>query len=183
MTEKKQHIDETFNREQSRLKNYVRSRIGSVEDAEDIVQDAFLSLVGGFEEISDLHKTISWLYSVTKNKIVDYLRKKRTYSLEDQKSRDDDNESLNLLDLLPSLESLPDDQMMKDLIWEEIQIRLLELPKEQREVFEWHELEGHSFQQISDFTGITVNTLISRKRYAVLYLRENLEELFKLMQE
>ena len=181
MTAKEQNIEDTFNREQNHLKNYIKSRIGSVEDAEDIVQDVFLSLVGGFDDIFDLRKTISWLYSVAKNKIVDYRRKKRTYSLEEQ--NDKDEERLRLSDLILSLEPLPDEQMMMDLIWDEIQIRLRELPIEQREVFEWHELEGYSFQQISDFSGAAVNTLISRKRYAVLYLREYLEELFKQIKE
>ena len=177
MAAKTKHIGDTFNREQNRLRNYIRVRIGSAEDAEDMVQDVFMSLVGGFEDISDLRKTISWLYSVAKNKIVDYRRKKKTYSIEDQKG--DEGEGLNLADFLPSFESLPDEQMMLDLVWEEIQTRLQELPPEQREVFEWHELEGYSFQQISDFSGTAINTLISRKRYAVLYLRKHLEDLFR----
>ncbi|MBB3701167.1 sigma-70 family RNA polymerase sigma factor [Flammeovirga yaeyamensis] len=182
MTGKKQNIEDTYHEEQGRLTNYIKGKIGSMEDAEDIAQDVFLSFVGGFDEISDLRKSISWLYTVAKNKIVDYRRKKKPLSIEDQKVNDDD-EGLNLMDLLPSLETMPDEQLMKDMIWEEIQLRLEELPKEQREVFEWHELEGYSFKQISDFTGLTVNTLISRKRYAVLYLREQLESLFKLMKD
>ncbi|WP_066631880.1 RNA polymerase sigma factor [Labilibacter marinus] len=182
MTTEKQNIGETFHQEQNRLTNYVKGRIGSVEDAEDIVQDVFMSLVGGFDDISDLRKTISWLYSVAKNKIVDFRRKKRPYSLEENKTNEE-GESLNISDLLPSLESMPDEQMMLDMVWEEIQERLNELPQEQREVFEWHELEGNSFQQISEFMGTPVNTLISRKRYAVLYLREHLEELFNQMNE
>ncbi|MBD0405374.1 RNA polymerase sigma factor [Flammeovirga sp. EKP202] len=180
MAEKNQNIEDTFQQEQGRLKNYIKGKIGSMEDAEDIAQDVFLSFVGGFDEISDLRKSISWLYTVAKNKIVDYRRKKKPLSIEDQKVNDEE-EGLNLMDLLPSLETMPDEQLMKDMIWEEIQLRLEELPKEQKEVFEWHELEGFSFKQISEMTGETVNTLISRKRYAVLYLREQLESLFKLM--
>ncbi len=183
MTTEKQNIGDTFSQEQGRLTNYIKRRVGSAEDAEDIVQDVFMSLVGGFEDISDLRKTISWLYSVAKNKIVDYRRKKKPVSLEDQIEKDEEGIRLNIADLLPSLESLPDEQMMMDMIWEEIQVHLNELPKEQREVFEWHELEGYSFQQISDFSGTAVNTLISRKRYAVLYLREQLEELFIQLKE
>ena len=183
MTSKKQNIESTFNQEQNRLINFIKGRIGSAEDAEDIVQDVFMSFVGAFDDISDLRKSISWLYSVAKNKIVDYRRKKKTYSIEEQKGKDGEERDLNLIDLIPSLESMPDEQMMLDAIWEEIQMRLEELPHEQREVFEWHELEGLSFQQISDFTGTTINTLISRKRYAVVYLREHLEEMFKLIKE
>ncbi|MBB6462113.1 RNA polymerase sigma factor [Flammeovirga kamogawensis] len=183
MAEKNENIENTFQEEQGRLKNYIKGKVGSMEDAEDIAQDVFLSFVGGFDEISDLRKSISWLYTVAKNKIVDYRRKKKTVSIEDQNSKIDDEEGLRLMDLLPSLESMPDEQLMLDMIWEEIQLRLKELPKEQREVFEWHELEGYSFNKISDITGNSVNTLISRKRYAVLYLREHLEDLFNQLKE
>lgn len=183
MTTKKQNIEIAFNKEQNRLTNFIKSRIGSVEDAEDIVQDVFLSFVVGFDEISDLRKSISWIYTVAKNKIVDYRRKKKTYSIEEQNSTDDAENGLSLIDLIPSLESMPDEQMMLDAVWEEIKLRLEELPQEQREVFEWHELEGLSFKQISDNTGTTINTLISRKRYAVMYLREHLEEMFELIKE
>ncbi|OHX67697.1 RNA polymerase sigma factor [Flammeovirga pacifica] len=182
MAGKKQNIENTYQEEQGRLTNYIKGKIGSLEDAEDIAQDVFLSFVGGFDEISDLRKSISWLYTVAKNKIVDYRRKKKPLSIEDQNINEEED-GLNLMDLLPSLETMPDEQIMKDMIWEEIQLRLQELPKEQREVFEWHELEGYSFKQISGFTGLTVNTLISRKRYAVLYLREQLESIFKLMKD
>jgi len=182
MTAKKQNIEQTFNQEQNRLTNFIKGRIGSREDAEDIVQDVFMSFVGSFDDISDLRKSISWLYSVAKNKIVDYRRKKKTYSIEDQSNKDGE-QGLSLMELIPSLESLPDEQMMLNAIWEEVQERLNELPQEQREVFEWHELEGYSFLQISEFTGTTVNTLISRKRYAVMYLREHLDELFSLIKE
>ena len=183
MTTKKQNIESTFNKEQNRLTNFIKGRIGSVEDSEDIVQDVFLSFVGAFDDISDLRKSISWIYYVAKNKIVDYRRKKKTYSIEEQNSTDDAEVGLSIIDLVPSLESMPYEQMMLDAIWEEIQMRLEELPQEQREVFEWHELEGLSFQQISDITGTTINTLISRKRYAMVYLREHLEEMFKLIKE
>lgn len=183
MTTKKQNIESAFNQEQNRLTNFIKGRVGSVEDAEDIVQDVFLSFVGAFDDISDLRKSISWLYSVAKNKIVDYRRKKKTYAIESQSSDDDDEEGLSIIDLVPSLETMPDEQMLLDAVWEEIQIRLDELPLEQREVFQWHELDGLSFQQISTITGASINTLISRKRYAVLYLREHLEEMFDLVKE
>lgn len=173
-----QHIEQLFNNEQHRLTGYVKKRIGSTEDAEDIVQDVFMSMTGAFDDISDLRKSISWLYATTKHKIVDFLRKKKTYALEDQKMQYEDEEALSLADILPSLESLPDEQLMQDLIWDQIQLCLEDLPDEQRQVFEWHEFEGLSFKQISDTTGESINTLISRKRYAVMYLREQLEELF-----
>ncbi len=184
MATKEQHIGAAFDQEQARLTGFVRKQVGSQEDAEDIVQEVFMSLAGGFDDISDLRKTISWIYSVAKNKVVDFLRKKKTYALEDQKvTAGDEDETLYLSDLIPSLGVQPDDQMMQDLIWDEIRMSLEELPEEQRKVFEWHELEGFSFQQISESTGVAVNTLISRKRYAVLYLREQLGELFKQIKE
>ena len=112
MSAKTRNIEDTFNQEQSRLISYVNSRIGSAEDAEDIVQDVFLSLVGGFDDISDLRKSISWLYSVAKNKIVDYRRKKRTSSLDDLKGKSEEDENVNLADLIPSLDSQPDEELM-----------------------------------------------------------------------
>lgn len=182
MSTKTQNIQSTFDTEQKKLTGFVRNRVGSLEDAEDIVQDVFESLVGGFDDIVDLRKSVSWMYTVAKNKIVDFLRKKKTYSIEDQNaSYSEDDESFSMVDLLPSMEVLPDDQMMQDLIWDQIQESLDQLPDEQSDVFVWHELEGKSFQMISEATGVSVNTLISRKRYAVVYLREELKELFEIM--
>lgn len=180
MSTQTKKIESAFDSEQKKLTGFVRSRVGTQEDAEDIVQDVFESLIGGFEDIIDLHKAVSWMYSVAKNKIVDFMRKKKTYSLEDQKSSiQDDEESLSLIDMIPSLEELPDSQMMQDLIWEKIQLSLEQLPAAQRDVFVWHELEGRSFQLISESIDVPVNTLISRKRYAVVFLREELKELFE----
>ena len=182
MSSKTQKIESAFDSEQKKLTGFVRNRVGTQEDAEDIVQDVFESLVGGFDDIIDLRKAVSWMYSVAKNKIVDFLRKKKTYALEDQKrGTDDEGESFSMLDLIPSLEELPDSQMMQDLIWEQLQMSLEQLPKEQRDVFVWHELEGKSFQLISEITGVAINTLISRKRYAVVFLREELKELFEII--
>ncbi len=182
MEEKEHYIEQVFEQEQQRLTGFVKRRVGSLEDAEDIVQDVFVSLTSGFDDISDLRKSISWLYTVAKNRIVDFLRKKKTYSVEDQKKAvGEDGESLSMLDLIPSLEELPDSQMMQDLIWQQIQLSLNQLPKEQRDVFVWHELEGKSFAIISEITGISVNTLLSRKRYAVVFLREELKDLFEII--
>lgn len=183
MTEKDQRIEQTFAQEQGKLKSFVKSKVGSTEDAEDIVQDVFATLVGGFDDILDLRKTIGWLYAVAKNKIIDLQRKKKTISLEEELEHAENAYDLNLKDLLPSKEALPDEQMMLELVWEEIDLRLEELPKEQREVFELHELEGYSFQQISDITGVGINTLVSRKRYAVVYLRQYLRSLFEIIKE
>lgn len=182
MAEKVEHIETVFSNEQKKLTGFVRNRVGTLEDAEDIVQDVFESLVSGFDDISDLRKVISWIYTVAKHKVIDFLRKKKTYALEDQKSsKQEDEETFSFADLIPSFEELPDSQMMQDLIWEQIQMGLKELPQEQRDVFVWHELEGMSFKMMSEFTGLSVNTLISRKRYAVMFLREKLKELFEII--
>ena len=177
------HITKLFNDERERLTGYTQKRIGSPEDAEDIVQDVFLSITGAFDDISDLRKSISWLYAAAKYKVIDFLRKKKTYALEEQNSLYDEDEVLSLADILPSLEAMPDEQLMQDLIWDDIQFCLQELPLEQRQVFEWHEFEGYSFKQIAEMTGESVNTLISRKRYAVMYLRQELEDLFNSIKD
>ena len=179
MSPKEQHIINTYELEKPRLTGYIRKSVPTTEDAEDIAQDVFMSLTDGFDDILNLSSTISWLYAVAKKKIIDFKRKKKNYLLEDQKQMgNDDGEPLFLSDLLSSTESLPDDQLMEDLIWEEIQASLDLLPLNQREVFIMHELDGLSFQEISVITGGKVNTLLSRKRYAILFLREQLRELF-----
>ena len=180
MVNKEQHISQVFTSEQGRITNFVKKQVGSLEEAEDIVQDVFYYFSDGFDEITDLQKSISWIYKVAKNKVIDFIRKKKTYALEDQHvTQEEGDEFLNMSDLLPSHESLPDNQMTQNLIWEEVNWCLAQLPDEQREVFEKHELEGISFQKISEDTGDSVNTLISRKRYAVLRLREHLAYIFK----
>lgn len=179
MANKEQHISKVFTSEKGRITNFVKKQVGSLEEAEDIVQDVFYYFSDSFDEIMDIQKSIYWIYKVAKNKVIDFIRKKKTYALEDQQiPQQDGDEFLNMSDLLPSDESLPDNQMMQDLIWEEVNWCLSQLPEEQREVFEKHELEGFSFQQISKTTGESTNTLISRKRYAVLRLREHLSYIF-----
>jgi RNA polymerase sigma factor (sigma-70 family) len=184
MSLKEQHISETYESEKGRLTGFIRKRVSSDEDAEDISQDVFLSLSTGFEDILNLSNTLSWIYAVAKKKIIDFKRKKKNFRLEDQQQLAfDGDEPLLIADIIPAIESLPDDKMMEDLIWEEILYGLELLPKNQKEVFVLHELEGLSFQDISELTGENVNTLLSRKRYAVTFLREHLGELFEIINE
>ncbi|MGQ8338541.1 RNA polymerase sigma factor [Sunxiuqinia sp. A32] len=184
MSPKKKHIETTYQAERQRLTGYFRKQVPTFEDAEDIAQDVFLSLTDGFDDILNLSGIISWLYSVARNKIIDFNRKKKNLRLEDQKAVLNDNEGgIYLADMLPSFDIQADDQIMNELIWETINQSLDMLPVNQREVFTMHELEGMSFEQISDLTGDSVNTLLSRKRYAVLFLRERLRSLFKLINE
>lgn len=182
MTTKEIQISEAFIDEQKKLTGFVRKKVKTNEDAEDIVQEVFMSLTDGFDDILNLSGLIGWIYSVAKNKIIDFNRKKKTSLIDDRKTKQtDEGDELSLADILPSFESLPDDQMMQDLVWEQIKQSLELLPANQRDVFIWHELEGSSFKQIADFTGETVNTLISRKRYAILFLRDELKELFEII--
>ncbi|MDA3930026.1 MAG: RNA polymerase sigma factor [Prolixibacteraceae bacterium] len=182
MSSQQKHIAETYIAEKHKLKGFVRKRVNTNEDAEDIVHDVFMSLTDGFDDILNLTSIISWIYSVARNKIIDFNRKKKTILIEDQlKGKRDEEEVLNLSDILPSLDTLPDEQMFNDLIWEQVQQCLELLPQNQKEVFVLHELEGYSFQQIAEITGKSVNTLLSRKRYAVLFLKEELEELFEII--
>ena len=184
MSPKDKQISETYLAEQQKLKGYVRKQVNTNEDAEDIVQEVFMSLTDGFDDILNLSGLINWLYSVAKFKIIDFHRKRKTSNLEDVRTtKKDDEDTLNLADILPSNEDLADDKMMQELIWDQIQQSLKELPTTQREVFVLHELEGYSFQQISEMTGDSINTLLSRKRYAVLFLREQLKELFEIIKE
>lgn len=184
MSPKEKHISDTYYAEQKKLKGFVRKQVKSNEDAEDIVQDVFMSLTDGFDDILNLTGVINWLYSVARHKIIDFKRKKKTSLYNDHiTNKTENDESLSLAEVLSSFETLPDDTMMNDLLWEKIQQSLELLPSNQKEVFVLHELEGYSFQQISDITGASVNTLLSRKRYAVLFLREQLKELFEIINQ
>lgn len=184
MSPKEKHIADTFNAEQKKLKGFVRKQVNTNEDAEDIVQDVFMSFTDGFDDILNLTGVISWIYTVAKYKIIDFKRKKKASLYDDQKSnKTEKEEQLSFADMLSSFEILPDDKMMNDLMWEKIQESLDLLPLNQKEVFVLHELDGYSYQQISDLTGASINTLLSRKRYAVLFLREQLKELFEIINQ
>lgn len=179
MSPKERKIAEAYISENRKLKGFIRKRVRTDEDAEDILHDVFMSMTDGFDDILNISSAISWLYSVARHKIIDFNRKKKTTLLDDFKvGASNDEEIMLLSDIIPDMEGLPDDQMMQELIWDEIQENLELLPENQRQVFLLHELEGYSFNQISELTGASVNTLLSRKRYAILFLREQLQELF-----
>lgn len=167
--------------ERSRLLGYIRKKISGPLEAEDILQDVFYQLTLGFRDLDRIQNLTAWIYRVTDNRIIDYFRKKRPVSIgyNDQASEGDDG-PLSLEEILPSLGSAPEDEELKEIIWETIEETLNELPDEQREVFIANEFEEMSFRSISEKTGVPVNTLISRKRYAVLALRKRLEQLYKL---
>jgi len=175
-------ITSAYKTEHNRLLGYIRKRIPNSIEAEDILQDIFYQLTVGFNDIRRLESLTAWLYRVADNRITDLFRKKRhnTLSYSDNMSEGEDG-PLTLEEILPSVGTSPGDEDLKEMIWETIDNTLSRLPEEQRSVFIENEFEEMSFKEISEKTGVGVNTLISRKRYAVLALRKNLNELYKLL--
>jgi len=176
-------INEAVKKNKRPLFDFIRNRVADVEDAQDILQDVFYELTEAYRLMQPIEKIPSWLFRVARNKIIDLYRKKKTESLESQKfhSGSDEENELFLEDLLASPDASPVDELQQSYIWDAIGNALDELPPEQREVFVQHELEGRSFNEISEITGVAVNTLLSRKRYAVLDLRNRLQYLYDEM--
>ena len=186
MQRQNQSIKETVQKESPRLLDFIRKRIPDAIDAEDILQDVFFQFIEATRLTKPIENAGAWLFTVARNRITDLFRKKKPESLEknlagrDFKSQStEDGEMLNLSDILPAQNDSPDIKMLRNTVMEELENALDELPKEQREVFMLHEIDGKSFKEIAETTGKTVNTLLSRKRYAVLFLRERLKELYK----
>lgn len=181
MSEEQQKIiQQAVRKERAGLFSFIRRRVNSEEDAEDILQDVFYQLSENYGVIDRIERLTSWLFTVARNKIIDSYRKKRPDSLESLRRRGDDDEVMAYgpEDLFFDPSEIPDDQYTRGLVWEVLDSALNELPENQRQVFILHEMEGVSFKQISEMTGEQVNTLISRKRYAVVYLRERLRHLY-----
>ncbi|MGE0771711.1 MAG: RNA polymerase sigma factor [Cyclobacteriaceae bacterium] len=171
----------TFLKEKDRLLGFIRGRVSSVEEAEDILQDVFYQFVAGFETIESLDRATSWLYSVARNKIIDRYRrdaarpKRATF---DASASYDDDVPLTLQEILPDLDNSPESMMLREAIWDEITDALAELPAEQREIFIQNEIEERSFRSIAEETGVSINTLLSRKRYAIMSLRKRLQQFY-----
>ncbi len=175
----KDKIEQTVRKERNKLFNFIRKRVKAKEDAEDILQDVFFQLTQASGSIDTIDQITSWLFRVARNKITDLYRKKKPETFTDYNETVKDNEGLFLEEILPDLGNTPDDEYFKNLLWEAVQEALDELPAEQKEVFMMHEFEDQSFKDMSEITGEPVNTLISRKRYAVLHLRKRLQEFYK----
>lgn len=183
MTEKLEHIDSTFRQQSRRLFNYIRRQV-TVEQAEDVLQDVFAQLFTGYDQLRTIENVTSWLYKTARNRIIDLKRKKKPDLLADKKVLQKYGEDILLLeDILPALNDGPEEKLFQQAIWNEISEALDELPEEQREVFILHEFEDRSFKEIETITGEKINTLISRKRYAVLYLRERLNDLYEQLND
>ena len=172
--EQDRRISEIVGRERSRLLNFIRRNAPDPDDAEDILQDVFYRLVEANRLLMPIEHVTGWLFRVARNRITDLFRKKEPENFSDLDVADEDG--LSFEDLLPSLEGGPDEAYVRSRLVEELKRALAELPKEQREVFVAQELEGLSFKEISEKTGLGVNTLLARKRYAVLRLRERLRD-------
>lgn len=182
--EKKEKVIDSFNKYQAQLKGYIARRVPTREDSEDLLQNVFYQLSKLDLIQNPIEQMSAWLYSVARNQIIDFRRKHREEEMPLFYNNDEDNRLAGeISELLFEEESSPETDLVKTFIWEELEIALSELPEEQRAVFELTELEGCSFKEISEITGITINTLISRKRYAVLHLRERLANLYKELLE
>ena len=178
MNEQDRRISEIVAEERSRLRNFIRRRVPDPSDVEDILQEVFYELVEANRLLMPIDHVTGWLFRVARNRITDLFRKKKPESLSDAAVDDIDGESLPIEDLLPSPDAGPEALYVRNMLLDELALALDELPDEQREVFVAHELEGRSFKEWSAESGVNMNTLLSRKRYAVLHLRERLQGIY-----
>lgn len=174
-TEHDQRISAVVRKERARLRNFIRKRVADQADAEDILQDVFYEFVQAYRLMKPIEQAGAWLFRVARNRISDLYRKSEHDPLREQPALAEDGESFNLPDLLPSPDSGPEAAFARSLLLAELDDALEELPDEQRDVFIAHEIEGRSFRELSAATGLSVNTLLSRKHYAVLHLRRRLQ--------
>ena len=180
--EQDQRITDVVKSEQSRLRNFIRRRVPDPGDAEDILQDVFYELIEANRLLMPIQHVTGWLFQVARNRITDLFRKKKPQNFSDvaiaQNDTENEDDDLHFDDLLPSPDAGPDALYIRGMLLEELQRAVSELPEDQRTVFIAHELEGRSFKEMSAATGVSINTLLSRKRYAVLHLRERLQNIY-----
>jgi RNA polymerase sigma factor (sigma-70 family) len=175
ISEQDQLLSETMKRDAPRLRKFVQKRVLDLNDAEDVLQDVFYELVEAYRLMKPAEQVTAWLYRVARNRITDLFRRRRTVSLNAALDEDEDVSSFE--DLLPAPEDGPDALYARKVLFEAMDAALDELPKDQRDVYVAHEFLGKSFAELSTETGVGVNTLLSRKRYAVLHLRKRLQEM------
>jgi len=176
--EQDQHISEVVRRERSRLLNFIRSRVPNPGDAEDVLQDVFYRLVEANRLLMPIEHVTGWLFRVARNRITDLFRKQEPENFS-HIVPDENGETMSIEDLLPSPDAGPDALYAREVLLDELEDALEALPQEQREIFVAHEFEGRSFKELSAETGVSVNTLLSRKRYAVLHLRDRLRRVYE----
>jgi RNA polymerase sigma factor (sigma-70 family) len=175
--EQDQWIAQAVERDGFRLRNYIRKHVVNLEATEDILQEVFCELIEAYRLVKPIEQVSAWLFRVARNRIIDRFRGRKVESLSQPKYGEDDDEAVSLEDLLPSPDSGPEAAYARGVLLEEIDEALEEMPPEQRSVFIAHEWEGYSFKELSAETGVSVNTLLSRKRYAVLHLRRRLRSI------
>jgi RNA polymerase sigma factor (sigma-70 family) len=178
MTEQDRQISQVVAEQRWRLRNFIRRRVPDPADAEDIVQEVFYELVEANRLLMPIEHVTGWLYRVARNRITDLFRRKKPVAFSDAAVEDESGELLRIEDLLPSPDAGPEALYFRNVLLDELEFALGELPREQREVFVAHELEGRSFKELSAESGVNVNTLLARKRYAVLHLRERLQSIY-----
>ncbi len=175
MVEQDRRISAVIAEEQSRLRSFIRRRVPNPADAEDLLQDVLFELVQASRLLKPIDYVTGWLFRVARNRITDFFRKKRPETFADAAVEDEQGELLEIEDLLPSPDAGPEGLFIRSVLLGELRAALAELPADQREAFIAHEMEGRSFKELAAETGVSVNTLLSRKRYAVLHLRERLQ--------
>jgi RNA polymerase sigma factor (sigma-70 family) len=179
MADQDQRISEAISREQLRLRNFIRKRVADREDAEDILQEVLYELVEAYRMMKPVEQVTAWLFRVARNRITDLFRKRsREAQTSEGEEFTDEAESFLLEDLLPSPDAGPEAAYTRSVLLAELDEALDELPAEQREVFVAHELMGYTFKELAAESGVSVNTLLSRKHYAVLHLRQRLQAIY-----
>lgn len=177
MTEQDRQISEVVSEQGSRLRNFIRRRVPNDADAEDLLQEVFYELVEANRLLMPIEYVTGWLFQVARNRITDLFRKKKPETFSDMAVAGENGELLGIEDFLPSADAGPEAAYLRNEMLEELELALAELPEEQRSVFMAHEIQGRSFKELSRETGVSINTLLSRKRYAVLHLRERLQSI------
>jgi len=175
--EQNRRISDVIQRERRRLFHFIRKRVDDEGDAEDILEDVFVELIEAYRLMKPVEQVGAWLYRVARNRIIDRFRKKRP-AVEVPLDTNDEG-GLRLEDLLPSPEAGPAAMYARNVLLDELEAALEELPEEQRDVFIAHEMDGRSFKQLAEETGLSINTLLSRKRYAILHLRRRLQAIYE----
>jgi RNA polymerase sigma factor (sigma-70 family) len=183
MSEQDRRISEAVTKQGARLRNFIRKRVPNEADVEDLLQEVFYELVEANRLLMPIEYVTGWLFQVARNRITDLFRKKKPETFSDAAVLDEEGELLRIEDLLPSPDAGPEAVYVRNEMLQELELALSELPEEQRQIFLAHEFEGRSFKELSEESGVSINTLLSRKRYAILHLRQRLrgihDELFR----
>jgi RNA polymerase sigma factor (sigma-70 family) len=179
MIDQDRRISEIIAEQRSRLRNFIRKRVPNEADAEDLLQEVFFEVIEAYRLMEPVQEWGAWMFRVARNRIIDLFRKKRLGAFPNDRALSDGEEKLRLEDVLPSPDAGPAEAYARIVLLDELEEALDELPGEQREVFIAHEIDGYSFKEIAARTGVSVNTLLSRKHYAVVHLRRRLQAIYE----